>query len=165
MKKEIIESTFQELLVADGCTSFSEKSFYLCRPLYKTTKDATEEYGFSLYIYGVLALRTQYKGKWASYIDISNSCHSALGLDGIPLSDNSFYHVKIETPSALAEIAKKIYTYCRNNVNTEFDCCSRYEQCSDAKTCIHPDKQRALLCGYRKKLEKGIIFYGKNRNI
>lgn len=46
-----------------------------------------------------------------------------------------------------------------------FDCCSRYMECSDAKTCTQPDKIHALGCSYRLKLAKGIIFFGKNRNI
>ena len=48
---------------------------------------------------------------------------------------------------------------------TEWSCCSRYMECSDAKTCVHPDKVFALDCGYRKVLNSGRVFYGKNRNI
>lgn len=47
----------------------------------------------------------------------------------------------------------------------EWDCCSRYMECSDAKACVHPDKAFALGCGYRKILASGRIFYGANRNI
>ena len=47
----------------------------------------------------------------------------------------------------------------------EWDCCSRYMECSDAKACVHPDKEFALGCGYRKILNSGRIFYGKNRNV
>ena len=46
-----------------------------------------------------------------------------------------------------------------------FGCCSRYERCSDAKKCIHPDFILSRACAYRKNLETGRIFYGKNRNI
>ena len=46
-----------------------------------------------------------------------------------------------------------------------FDVCSRYEQCSDALMCLHPDPQHARECSYKKKLESGIVFFGKNRNI
>ena len=52
-----------------------------------------------------------------------------------------------------------------DRIPKEFDCCSRYKECSDAMRCIHPDKDCALLCGYRKILRSGRIFYGKNRNI
>lgn len=52
-----------------------------------------------------------------------------------------------------------------NRYPKEWDCCSRYLACSDAKKCVHPDKAFALVCGYRKILRSGRIFYGKNRNI
>ncbi len=45
----------------------------------------------------------------------------------------------------------------------DYDCCSRYEECSDAKHCIHPDRKFALGCHYRRVLKSGRIFYGKNR--
>lgn len=46
-----------------------------------------------------------------------------------------------------------------------FGCCHRYVQCSDARKCIHPNLVLAFGCGYRKNLEAGRIFYGKNKNI
>ena len=43
-------------------------------------------------------------------------------------------------------------------------CCSRYVECSDAKTCLHPDFLYASgACMYKKNLDAGRIFYGKNR--
>lgn len=52
-----------------------------------------------------------------------------------------------------------------NSIVKQFDCCSRYEECSNQKRCIHPNPEIALGCGYRKIMKKGRIFYGKNRNI
>lgn len=52
-----------------------------------------------------------------------------------------------------------------NRYPKEWDCCSRYMECSDAKKCVHPDKVFALDCGYRKILDSGRIFYGDNRNV
>lgn len=52
-----------------------------------------------------------------------------------------------------------------NRYPKEWDCCSRYMECSDAGKCVHPDKAFALECGYRKILASGRIFYGKRRNI
>ncbi len=51
-----------------------------------------------------------------------------------------------------------------NNVPRAFDCCSRYEVCSNAKKCLQPDEQLRLDCGYRRALAAGRIFYGKNKN-
>lgn len=46
-----------------------------------------------------------------------------------------------------------------------FDCCHRYMECSDMKKCTCPDYLYSKSCTYRKKLEKGIIFFGNNRNV
>lgn len=47
----------------------------------------------------------------------------------------------------------------------EFDCCSRFEECSDAMHCTNPNPNIATGCGYRKIMKTGRIFCGKNRNI
>ena len=52
-----------------------------------------------------------------------------------------------------------------NKLPKEFDCCSRYMECSNAKHCVHPDQDFSLKCGYRKTLRSGKIFFGPNRNI
>lgn len=46
-----------------------------------------------------------------------------------------------------------------------FGCCHEYMKCSDAKHCVSTDYLYSKGCTYRTKLESGIIFYGKNRNI
>ena len=46
-----------------------------------------------------------------------------------------------------------------------FACCARYEECSEAKVCIHPNRLYSTACAYRKNLESGKIFYGNNKNI
>ncbi|MCI6831019.1 MAG: 3'-5' exoribonuclease [Clostridiales bacterium] len=66
---------------------------------------------------------------------------------------------------ALAPLWIEMYEYCLFNSADGFDCCSRYEQCSDAKQCIHPDQTFAGGCRYRQRLRKGIIYYGRNRNV
>lgn len=44
-------------------------------------------------------------------------------------------------------------------------CCSRYELCSDARSCVHTDPEVAIKCWYRSNLQAGRVFYGKNKNI
>jgi len=46
---------------------------------------------------------------------------------------------------------------------SSFGCCSRYNECSDALNCLHPDQLYATGCYYRKNLEQGLVFYGKNK--
>lgn len=47
----------------------------------------------------------------------------------------------------------------------QYDCCSRYNECSDIGYCIHPSPDMAIACGYRKILKRGSIYFGNNRNI
>lgn len=51
-----------------------------------------------------------------------------------------------------------------SSIREPFGCCSRYAACSDAKACLIPDRDYSKYCNYRKSLEQGIIFYGKNAN-
>lgn len=46
-----------------------------------------------------------------------------------------------------------------------FGCCSKYEQCSDERKCLHANPMYSRGCAYRYNLEAGRIFYGKNRNV
>ena len=46
-----------------------------------------------------------------------------------------------------------------------YGCCHLYEKCSDARKCVSKEKIYASVCAYKKNLDKGRIFYGKNRNI
>jgi len=43
-----------------------------------------------------------------------------------------------------------------------FGCCSSYVECSNDGKCLHPREEFYLGCQYRKNLEVGRIFYGKN---
>lgn len=46
-----------------------------------------------------------------------------------------------------------------------FDCCSRYMECSDCKACVQPLFEVAVCCTYWRKIRKGIIGFGENRNV
>lgn len=46
-----------------------------------------------------------------------------------------------------------------------FGCCSRFVECSDQKKCIHENKLYSKACAYRRNLDAGRIFYGKNKNV
>ena len=75
--------------------------------------------------------------------------------------------IDFETIQELFEMAKEV-TFAELELyspSTVFGCCSKYEQCSDAGKCIHDYKLYAKGCQYRKNLESGLIFYGKNQNM
>lgn len=44
----------------------------------------------------------------------------------------------------------------------EIGCCSKYEECSDLGHCINPNTDIFMSCAYRRNLEQGKIFYGKD---
>lgn len=46
-----------------------------------------------------------------------------------------------------------------------FGCCSRYNECSNVRECINPDKKMAQGCQYKENLKKDRVFYGRNRNV
>jgi len=59
-------------------------------------------------------------------------------------------------------IKKRLAVYSTSE--KPFGCCSLFEECSDARKCIHENKLYATACSYRHNLEHGRIFYGRNRN-
>ncbi len=81
-------------------------------------------------------------------------------------SEPDFFRIQIEDVSDIEIMSPQISEVIKRiTPPTTFDICSRYMECSDLKTCVHPDKVFSLECRYREKLKKGIIFYGKNRNV
>lgn len=82
-------------------------------------------------------------------------------------SEEGMIRVPLESPEDILRYASQLRSILDKTSRKyhEFACCSRYEACSDAKTCIHPDVIFALGCQYRHNLMDGKIFYGKNKNI
>lgn len=83
-------------------------------------------------------------------------------------SDGKYCRMLITAKYPLENYRDFLITAVGETVNRypkEWDCCSRYLECSDAKACVHPDKSFALGCGYRQILSSGRIFFGTNRNV
>ena len=47
----------------------------------------------------------------------------------------------------------------------QFGCCNDFNRCSDLGRCFKLDDPDSRGCSYRKNLEAGRIFYGKNKTI
>ncbi len=62
----------------------------------------------------------------------------------------------------LRDMKRQIF---RNLPSEPFGCCNDFLQCSDAMKCLHTEDRFYNNCMYRKNLEAGRIFYGKNKNI
>ncbi len=127
--------------------------------------------GYTAVKFGNLtAFRIKIRGK-QHYISIPLSLADLIPVDAPskkPTNSEKYYRVLITDEHSAESYIPFLVNVVSETVNRypkEWDCCSRYLECSDAKTCVHPDKAFALGCGYRKILSSGRIFYGSNRNI
>lgn len=71
-----------------------------------------------------------------------------------------------ETVPAIEAMIRSLYDYFADR-QTNFSmmlCCNDFVRCSDAKECLHKDSEDYAGCRYRRNLEAGRIFYGKNAN-
>lgn len=62
----------------------------------------------------------------------------------------------------MADRCRELYSA---SVSASFGCCNDFILCSDAKKCIKSNDPFYKGCQYRKNLEAGRIFYGKNKTI
>lgn len=63
-------------------------------------------------------------------------------------------------------LIEDIFHSCRNEATFDsFGCCSSFNECSDIGHCIHQNDPEYWGCQYKRNLEKGNIFYGKNKTI
>lgn len=111
---------------------------------------------------GNLIIARIYDGPKVKYLQLPNAGYLKDG------SDKDFIRIDVSSLREIEAYIDKIkysLEYTLESLPKDFSCCSRYEQCSDAKKCIHPDKASALGCYYRKVLASGKVFYGVNRNI
>jgi len=68
--------------------------------------------------------------------------------------------------AAFSAVVDKICADCKENAPVNlFGCCSLYVECSDEKECIRWRDEEYLGCAYRRNLEAGRIFYGRNATI
>ena len=58
-----------------------------------------------------------------------------------------------------ADFLSSVLNAVTYTVQKEFDCCSRYSQCSTEGRCIHPNPAMATSCRYRKALRDGKNYY------
>ena len=84
-------------------------------------------------------------------------------------SDEIYMHVLVDKESnELEKYIRENIEYCIDHYVSKadmFGCCSLFEQCFDAKKCLHINRLYSKSCLYRENLEDGRIFYGKNKTI
>ncbi len=119
---------------------------------------------------GCILCRICFRGK-QQYLSISTKYESLIP-DGTEYktlaSDSGFCRITLSSMDDILQFERmlcEILATQIDTVSTEFDCCSRYVECSEGLRCVHPNFDMAIKCAYRKKLKKGIVFYGENRNV
>ena len=81
--------------------------------------------------------------------------------------DNQRYNVPLSSKELVQWIESMVQLRIDRFVTSadSFGCCSRFSECSDAKKCVHQNRLYSTACAYRRNLESGRIFYGKNCNV
>lgn len=83
-------------------------------------------------------------------------------------SDASHFPIaaSMENYDAIREMLIAIYNdRYEAQTGVAFGCCNDFILCSDARQCLKAKDPDYIGCQYRKNLEAGRIFYGKNRNV
>lgn len=83
-------------------------------------------------------------------------------------SDAGFYRCDLTDPNDITKYSEhlcQILDKAINSQSKECDICDLYMKCSDAKKCVHPNREFSLHCSYKRILKSGRIFYGVNRNV
>lgn len=119
--------------------------------------------GFTVYFFEQKMMEFVFK-KSKQFVKIA----SEAGVKG-PGDTRPFQHIPFQDASVIEQQAPLIlaaYAYAKENEKVEeFGCCHDFVACSDARQCIHADDPENRGCVYRKNLEAGRIFYGKNCNV
>ena len=118
--------------------------------------------GFSVYFFGIKAMEFIFqKSKFLVKIAAEDG---EIG----PGFARPVVKFQFQDPSIIDEQKSRIiaaYEYCADNEKADvFACCAYYTQCSDQRSCLLAHDPEYRGCLYRKNLEAGRIFYGKNRN-
>lgn len=124
----------------------------------------------SVWYGSLLAFRLRLR-KNTRYIEVPLDSRDAVQelapLDAQKEMSGGFWRVSLgaEPVSEHADALARVLQNAIDRMPKDWDCCSRYMECSNAKRCVHPDPSIGLKCGYRKILASGRIFYGENRNV
>lgn len=128
---------------------------------YRPLKDGSHTISFcDTVVFRMRKLRTSLR------IEVKTEFSSPFGLDGLlkPMKDESWSEIGYgdSVCETMTNNAHRVYERCTST--ERFGCCSRYLECSDELRCVQPNVPWAHGCMYRENLNRGRVFYGKNRN-
>lgn len=156
-KKEIEASIFQELLPT--LEAVAKRSFLPAGGIKLTPGNSYS----SVFAHGILVCRICWRK--SKYISIKGEPEQYQKLSPIAFEQKTTYGNFLNIPlkdhseiASLLPLMEQVMQDMMNQIPKDFDCCSRFEECSAARACIHPNPEFAKQCGYRKKLANGIVF-------
>lgn len=122
--------------------------------------------GYSYYFYGTKVMEHTTTASGKVKFRIKQEFEN-VEEDGDGNNDSRF--VTIPSDANLSDYMEKLkeskHELFRNTITATFACCNDFERCSDAGKCLKTGDRMYNGCLYRKNLEAGRIFYGKNKNI
>lgn len=145
----------------------TSRSICIYEPDYPETKDEIDNPGKNFVVMNI-------QNNNDIELLIRNSQYNAIDLPNTATvkpvsSDTSFKHIIFTyNDDTIYDYIKSNIIHCLKTYHSNarsFGCCSHFIECSDAMKCVHENKLYSTACSYRKNLEDGKIFYGKNRNI
>ncbi len=161
MEFSLISDVYKQILNEFSENTASDPRFYfisditangqVCGTIIRTLNTAVIRH----YHTGAYAGWSSVSGKIFKQLDTSNTfCNTVFEDEQCYIQFASVDDVKL--------LLSQIFRLITKNIKPEFDCCHLFRQCSDAKRCVNPHNNTSIFCGYRKKIESGTIFYGKN---
>ena len=126
--------------------------------------------GASIFMYGSLAFSIRINSRTQCLDTKVNAARDYVDkIDGASYSNDTAHFPIATAPEACAIVADMVNTVCKDRreaqTSVAFGCCNDFILCSDARRCLKSKDPDYNGCQYRKNLEAGRIFYGKNKNI
>lgn len=125
----------------------------------------------SIFMFGILAFTIRVNSR-TRVLDckVDASLPFVGQIPGATIDKLSVAHFPIATSAndvcAVEEMIRAVYDACSKSVRGDiFGCCNDFVRCSDAGACLKRNNPEYSGCLYRKNLEAGRIFYGKNKTI
>ena len=126
--------------------------------------------GASIYMFGGVAFSVRVNSRTQcldtdepaalNYISLIDGAWESGGKAHIPLAS------RVADTDSITDMVRAVYAARQASVyGRPFMCCNDFVRCSDAMQCLKAGDPEYNGCAYRKNLEAGRIFYGKNRNV
>lgn len=124
----------------------------------------------SIFMFGSLAFSIRIKSRTQRLDTKIDAAREYVDrIDGASYSSETSHFPIATSPEACAAVADMVNAVCNELreavTGVPFGCCNDFILCSDARRCLKAKDPDYNGCQYRKNLEAGRIFYGKNRNV